>query len=55
MENFTLKNPYFHLVVLLLCFILVKISMSAIHSNPLKMRIIDIHEGLSNFFINDAG
>ena len=55
MENFTLKNPYFHLVVLFLCFILVKISMSGIHSNPLKMRIIDIHEGLSYFFINDAG
>ena len=55
MENFTLKNPYFHLVVLFLCFILVKISMSAIHSNPLKMRIIYIHEGLSYFFINDAG
>ena len=55
MENFTLKNPYFHLVVLFLCFILVKISMSAIHSNPLKMRIIDIHEGVSYFFINHAG
>ena len=55
MENFTLKNPYFHLVVLFLCFILVKISMSAIHSNPLKMLIIDIHEGLSYFFINDVG
>ena len=36
MENFTLKNPYFHLVVLFLCFNLFKISMSAIHSNPLK-------------------
>ena len=55
MQNFTLKNQYFHLVVLFLCFILVKMSMSAIHSNPLKMRIIDIHEGLSYFFINDAG
>ena len=29
--------------------------MSAIHSNPLKMPIIDIHEGLSYSFINDAG
>ena len=55
LKKFTLKNPYFHLVVLFLCFILVKISMSAIHSNPLKMRILDIHEGLSYFFINDAG
>ena len=55
MKNFTFRNPCFHLVVLFLCFILVKISMSAIHSNPLKMRIIDIHEGLSYFFINDAG
>ena len=52
MENFTLK--IFHVVVLLLCFILFKISMSAKHSNPLKMPIIDIHEGLSYFFINDA-
>ena len=55
MENFTLKNPYFHLVVLFLCFILVKISMAAIYSNPLKMRIRDIHEGLSYFLINNAG
>ena len=55
MQSFTLKNPYFHLVVLFSWFILVKISMSAILSNPLKMRIIDIHEGLSYFFINDAG
>ena len=29
--------------------------MSAIHSNPLRMPIIDIHEGLPYFFINDAG
>ena len=28
--------------------------MSAIHSNPLKMPIIDIHECLPYFFINDA-
>ena len=55
MENFTLKSPYFHLVVLFLCLILFKISMSATYSNPLKMPIIDIHEGLSYFFINDAG
>ena len=55
MENFTLKSPYFHLVVLLLRSFLFKTSMSAIHSNALKMPIIDIHEGLSYFFINDAG
>ena len=55
MENFTLKSPYLYLVVLFLCFILFKISMSAIHSNPLKMPVIDIHEGLPYFFINDAG
>ena len=55
MENFNLKSPYFNLIALLLCFILFKISMSAIHSNPLKMPIIDIHEGLPYFFINDAG
>ena len=29
--------------------------MSAIHSNPLKMPITEIHEGLPYFFINDAG
>ena len=46
MGNFTLKSPYFHLVLLFLCFILFKISMSAIHSNPLKLPIIEIHEGL---------
>ena len=55
MENFTLKSPYFPLVVLFLCLILFKISMSATYSNPLKMPIIDIHEGLCYFFINDAG
>ena len=55
MENFTLKSPYLYLVVLFLCFILFEISMSAIHSNPLKMPVIDIHEGLPYFFINDAG
>ena len=55
MENFTLQSPYFHLVVLFLCFILFKISMSATHSNPLNMPIIEIHEGLPYFFINDPG
>ena len=55
MENFTLKSPYFHLVVLFLYFFVFKTSMSAMHSNPLKMTIIDIHEGLPHFFINDAG
>ena len=29
--------------------------MSGIHSNPLKMPILEIHEGLPYFFINDAG
>ena len=53
MENFILKSPYS--VVLFLCFILFKISISAIHSNPLKMPIIDINEGLPYFFINEAG
>ena len=55
MEHFTLQSPYFHSVVLLLCFILFKISVLIIHSNPLKMPIIEIHEGLPYFFINDAG
>ena len=55
MENFTLKSPYFHLVEFFLCFNLFKTSMSAIHLNLLKMPIIEILEGLPNFFINDAG
>ena len=55
MENFTLQNPCFHLVILFLCFILLKISMSAIYSTLLKMPIIEIHKGLPYFFINDAG
>ena len=37
MENFTLKSPYSHLVLLFLCFTTFKLSMSAIHFNPLKM------------------
>ena len=55
MENFTLKSPYSHLVLLHLCFITFKLSMSAIHLNPLKMALTEIHKGLSYFFINDAG
>ena len=55
MENFTLNSPYFHLVLLFLCFNLFKTSMSAIHLNSLKMPITEIHEGLPYFFINDAG
>ena len=54
MENFTLKSPYFHLLLLLLCFNLFKTSMSAIHLNLLKMPITEIHKGLHYFFINDA-
>ena len=55
MENFTLKSPYFCLVLLFLCFNLFKTSMSAIHLNSLKMLITEIHESLPCFFINDAG
>ena len=55
MENITLKSPYFHLILLFLCFNLFKTSMSAIYLNPLKMPVTEIHEGLSYFFINDAG
>ena len=55
MENFTLNSPYFHLVLLFLCFNIFKTSMSAIHLNSLKMPITEIHEGLPYFFINDAG
>ena len=54
MENFTEQTPCFHLVLLFLCFVVFKISMSAIISNPLKMPIIEIHEYLPYFFINDA-
>ena len=55
MENSNLQSPYFTLVILFLCFILFKISLSAIHSNPLKVPIIEINESLPYFFINDAG
>ena len=55
MENFTLKSLYFHLVLLFLCFNLLKTSMSVIHLNSLKMPITGIHEGLLYFFIIDAG
>ena len=54
MENFTLTSPYYHLAVLFSCFILFKISMSAIHPNPLKMPIIYMHEGLL-YFLNIEG
>ena len=54
MDNFTLQTPYFHLVVLFVYFILFKISKSVIHSNPLKIPVIEIQEGLPYFFINDA-
>ena len=52
MDNFTLKSPYFHLVLLFLCFTL---SMSAMQLNPLKIPVTEIHEGLPYFFINNAG
>ena len=55
MESFTLKSPYFNLVLLFLCFTLLKVSISVIHSNPSKMPITEVHEGLPYFFINDAG
>ena len=43
MENFTLKSPYSHLVLLFLCFTTFKLSMSAMHLNPLKMALTEIH------------
>ena len=55
MDNFTLKSPYFHLVLLFLCFTLFKTSMSAMHLNPLKIPVTEIHGGLPYFFINNAG
>ena len=55
MESFTLKSPYFQLVLLFLCFNLFKTSMSVIHSNSLKMPVTEIHKGLPYFFIDDAG
>ena len=57
MDNFNLKiltRENFTLVVLFLCFMLFKISVSAIHSNPLKMSALEIQEGLPFLFINDA-
>ena len=55
MGNFTLQRPYFHLVVLVLYFTLFKISMPAVHSNPSKMLVVEIQDGLPYFFINDVG
>ena len=55
MENSNLQSPCFALVILFLCFIFFKISLSAIHSSPLKVPILEIHESLPYFFINDAG
>ena len=55
MENFTLQSQYFHVVVLLLCIILCKLSVPAIHSNPFKMPITESYDGLLYFLINDAG
>ena len=37
MVNFTLQSPHFHLVLLIIWFILLKISMSGIHSKLLNM------------------
>ena len=54
MDHFTLQSPYFHIVVLLLCFTLFKISMSSIHSNPSTMPVIEVQEGSACFLINDA-
>ena len=45
MEHFTLKSPYFHLVVLFLCFQNINVSQT----------FKSFHEGLPYFFINDAG
>ena len=44
MDNFTSQTPHFYLIVFF-CFILFKILMSGIHSNPLKMSVIEIQEG----------
>ena len=58
MENFIVKSPYFHLVLLSLCFNFFKTSMSSIYLNCLhtvKMPVTEIHDGLLYFFINDAG
>ena len=54
MDSFTLQSPHFHLVILFLCSILFKISMTAINSNPIKIPAIEIQEGFQYFFINDA-
>ena len=55
MENSTLQSPYFHLVVLFLCFILFKILNIVRHTfKSIKNVITEIHEGFPYFFINDA-
>ena len=55
MDNFISQSPYFHLAVLCLCFVLLKISMSAIRLNPLKMPVIETQYGYPYFFINNVG
>ena len=55
MNNFALQRLYFHLVELILCFTLFKMSVPAIHSNSLKMLGMEIYENLLYFFVNDAG
>ena len=54
MENFTLKSPYFYLVLLFLHFNLFKTSMSVIHLRKFTEMITEIHERLPYFFINDT-
>ena len=53
MYNFILQSPYFHLVVLFLCFVLFKTSVSAVHLNPLKIPVIETQCDHPYFLIND--
>ena len=55
MDNATLQSPYFLLVLLIIRLLLFETSMSGIHSNSLKLPILESHEGRPYFFINDAG
>lgn len=43
MDNFTLQSRYLHLVALILCFALFKISNPSIHSNLFKMLAMEIN------------
>ena len=53
--KFYLEKSIFSFSIIVFCFTFFKISISAIHLNPLKIPTTEIHERLPYFFINDVG